>query len=370
MPPELLNINELTNFIAATAPTSGHGPLLAALNSRYPNTPFRLLQEYDGRTWGVGIIDGAGNRVTDRLGKWVDQELALAGGSARTVWQKYKDQGLIRTERVGCCLYLVAPYGPDPDQFYQLEILCGPELTTQQLFDPKPFFTPEGRHDLLSGPALVFGDGERQELAPATYQFEKITNIRRFLRDLVESKRQNRLAELPEMEKRVIHVQEITPGEDGWSESYDVPFLDLAPDWLDLVPPELRLFQDWAQSSAGAGGARICDHWWMQTGEWTDAKGRKQYSLIPQWAEADGGLDLPEISPDWEASPYGVMEQLQQFDNLVGYPFAWYFYMLHGNRIMHSAGGVVANAIKDGLLNLPEYDKKVLVRWKDDQYGF
>jgi hypothetical protein len=60
--------------------------------------------------------------------------------------------------------------------------------------------------------------------------------------------------------------------------------------------------------------------------------------MIPQWADADGGLDLPEIKSSLEASPYGVIEYLDQFDQQVGYPFAWYFYMLHGNRVTSSAG--------------------------------
>lgn len=370
MPPELLNINELTKIITETTPEPGHGPLLAALNDRYPSTPFRLQQENDGRTWSPGIIDQAGTRVTDMLGQWIDQQLLDHGGSAQAVWRKYKDQGLIRTERVGSVLFLVAPYGPQQDQFYQLEILCGPELTTQKLFDPDPMFPAEDRHDLLSGPPLMFSDDQRTELAPARYEFHKMVNIRRFLRDLVESKRKENLERLPELQKKTVRIQEVSYGEEGCeTESYDIPFLDMVPDWLDRTPPELRLFQDWAESSVGQSGHRLCDHWWMQVNEWP-INGRKQYSLIPQWAEADGGLTLPQISPDWDSSPYGLMEQLQQFDRRVGYPFGWFFYMLHGNRITHSAGGVIANAVKDGVLSLPECDEVVLLRWRDRQYGF
>lgn len=370
MPPELLNINELTKIIATTTPTPGHGPLLDALISRYPNTPFRLLQEYDGRTWDVGVIDASGDRVADKLGQWINQELQLVNGSAEAVWRKHKDKGLIRTERVGSCLFMVAPYGPDQDQFYQLEILCGPEMTTQKLFDPKPCYIPEDRHDLLSGPSLVFGDDERVKLAASAYQFEKLVNMRKFLRNLVDADRAERLAQIPEMEKKTIRVQEITLGENGGSESKEVPFLDLAPSWLEREPPAYRLFRDWSESSAGKGGHRICDHWWMQTNEWSAPSGKKSYSLIPQWAAADGGLDLPEIKPDWDASPYSVMESLLQFDREAGYDFAWYFYMLHGNKIGHSAAGVIATAVNDGLLNLPKCDETVLMRWRTDQFGF
>lgn len=368
MTPELLNVTELSRIIAATKPDEDHSALLDALNTRYPNTPFKILQEYDGRGWDVGAIDADGELITDNLGQWITQELELTGGSAEEVWRKYKDRGLVRTERVGSCLYLVASYGPDQDQFYQLEILVGPEMTTQKLFDPQPCLIPEDRHDLLSGPCLQFADDARTELSPPAYQFERLTNIRRFLRDLAESKRLNNLDEISENENKIVRIQEIVL-EEGTSESYEIPWIDMAPGWLDRLPPALRLFQDWAESSAGKGGAKICDHWWMETGEWME-KGRKQFSLTPQWAQTDGGLDLPEISPSWEASPYLVMEQLQQFDLRVGYPFAWYFYALHGNRISPSAAGVVANAVKEGLLNLPECDEKVLLRWREAQYGF
>jgi hypothetical protein len=65
------------------------------------------------------------------------------------------------------------------------------------------------------------------------------------------------------------------------------------------------------------------------------------------------------------------MESLSNFDQQAGYPFAWYFYMLHGNRVSSSAGGVVARAIMDGRISpLPDCDTKVLLRWNSDKYGF
>ena len=370
MPTEIINISEISKIISGLEPTPGHGPLLAALNARYPATPFQLMEESDGRTWDVGIVDQAGVRVTDKLGKWIDQELAAAGGDAGKVWEKYKHSGLKRTERVGSCMYLTAAFGTDPDAFYELKILHGPELTTRMMFDPKESFVPEDRTDLISGPCLVFGDNEREELAPSCYQVEKLINVRRFLRELVECDKAWRQAQLPQQEGKTVRIQEITPGPGGGSVSYEIPFADMCPGWSTRLPAGYRLFQDWQASSAGQGGYRFCEHWWIETSEWVELDGCKRLSLIPQWADADGGLALPVISPDWEASPYGVMEQLQEFDKQVGYPFGWYFYMLHSKRVMPSAGGVIANAVKEGLLRLPACDEAVLLRWRETQYGF
>ncbi len=368
---QILNKIELAQFIKGAPVTTGHEGLLTALHARYPDTPFRLIAEHEGRTWNVGLIDKVGNRVTDKLGQWVNQELALVNGDARKVWMKHKDSGLVRTERDGSVLYLTAPFGTNPDAFYQIEVMVGPEITTKLQFDPKTTFPPEDRHDLVSGSSLTFSDSERQILSPPQYEFEELVNMRQYLRTLVEVENANRLADLPELEKRVIHIHDIVLGPEGGQASTVVPYLDMCPDYLTRTPHAVRFFQDWQESSAGRSGARLCDHWWIRANDYVGADGRRHLYLCPQWADADGGLDLPKIAPDWDDSPYGVMESLSQFDKMVDYPFAWYFFMLHGNRIQHSAGGVVAIAIREGKMNpLPECDEKVLMRWKGDGYGF
>ena len=57
---ELLNINEISHIVSDLPPVPAHGPQLAALNSRYPGTPFRLVEESTGHTWDVRIVDQAG----------------------------------------------------------------------------------------------------------------------------------------------------------------------------------------------------------------------------------------------------------------------------------------------------------------------
>lgn len=366
--PEIININEISEICQKTPVTPDDTGLLAAFNARYPGTPFRLICTSSNRTWDVGIIDDTGNRISDNLEKWVDQELSLTNNDARAVWEKYKNSGLIRTEQKGSSLFLTAAFGSDPDQFYQLEIMCGAEVTTQLLFNLKDTFPPEDRYDLISGHCMLLSEKEQKYLSPQRYEFSDLINVRSFVKSLVEQYKRKRLAEYPELQKKIVRIQEYDL-DAGVQTAADVPFLELCPDWLDRQPGAFRLFQDWAESSAGREGHLFCDHWYLTAGTWKE-KGEQQYSLIPQWSDADGGLDLPEIKPDWKASPYGVMESLAQFDKQVGYPFAWFFYMLHGNRISHSAGGVIANAIKDGLLNFPGHDKDVLLRWRIKQYGF
>ncbi|MRR07585.1 MAG: hypothetical protein EG828_11745 [Deltaproteobacteria bacterium] len=366
---ELLNHNELAAIVTSAPVTYGHAALLDALHGRYPRAGFRLVGERKGRTWQPGIIDREGNRVTDSLGKWIDKQLEACNGSARSVWEQYKDSGLVRTEWSGSVIYLTAPYGSGPDAFFQLEVLVGEEVTTRQMFDPSPWAAPSDRFELVSG-GVQIDEEEQRILSPPRYQFDALINVRKYLRELLDVEMANKLAQLPEMEKKIVHVHKIYPGPEGGQTSQEIPFLEMCPDWLDRVPPAIRFFQDWQESSAGKSGVRLCDHWFIQTTGWKDSEGRRYLSMIPQWADVDGGLDLPQILPDWEASPYGVMESLSQFDQQVGYPFAWYFYMLHGNRIGHSAGSVVANAVRENKLRLPSCDEGVLLRWDARKYGF
>lgn len=368
---KIFNHTELGAIIDATPVTEDHAALLSALHNLHPETPFRLISERGDRGWAPGIIDRDGNRVTTSLVKWIDQELAAAGDNPREVWLRHKNSGLIRTGRVGEMIYLTAPYGPESDAFFQLEILVGPEITTKKLFDPSRTFPPENRCDLLSGPCLVFADSEQQLVSPSKYEFRTLTNVKRFLQNLSENDRAIRIADLPDLEKKVIRVEEITLGSDGGQISKDIPFLRMFPRWVDRIAPEVRLFQDWQNSSAGRSGAQLCNHWHLEMKEWTEKSGRKVFSLIPQWADIDGGLSLPVISPDDEDSPYSVMNSLAEFDRLAGYPFAWYFYMLHNNRVRTTAGVVIAKAIQDGLMKpLPECDEKVLRQWDAEHYSF
>lgn len=373
MKSELLNHNELATIINAVTVTADHSELLTAIKDRYPAVSFNLIARREGYSWKPGLVDRDGNGVTDNLMTWIDQELLAAGNDAREVWRRHKDAGLVKTEWKGERIYITVPFGKDPDAFQQIEILAGSETTAQDFLDLSPTYAPEDRGDLISGPCMVYGPHEQKILSEPQYRFEGITNIKRFLRQLVELHKAEKLAKLPDMEKRTIRVQDIMMGDEGQesSQTKEVPFFELCPDWLDRKPSEFRFFQDWMESSGGRAGRLLCDHWFIQHRDYTDPKGKRSMYLCPQWADADGGLDLPEIAPDHEASPYGVMDSLSEFDRQAGYPFAWYFYMLHGNRVTSSAGGVVARAIIDGRINpLPECDTKVLLRWNIEMYGF
>ena len=149
-----------------------------------------------------------------------------------------------------------------------------------------------------------------------------------------------------------------------------VPFFELYPDWLEQPPYELRFLRDWEQSSAGRGGHRLCDHWFLRLMDYVNHEGRRVLGFIPQWADSDGGTDLPRITADEEASVFGIMAEVERFDTQTGYPFSWYFYMLHDNRVAPSVGRVLARGLREGRIRLPEGDEAVLMQWDKRPYVF
>jgi hypothetical protein len=372
---ELFNIQELTRLAAAAPHDEGHAGLLSALRERYPDVEFLLAAA--GGEWSSCnrcLVDASGNKIADDFSAWARAEYDAAGQDINALWEKYRDAGLVLGEVCGTTLYIAAPYSSDPDAFFQIEIELSHEVTSLHAFPSKSWGPPEDLADLCS-PFMLHGVEDTLELSLWRYKFRRLTNMRQFLKEMNDVERRNRLAELPEMERKVIRTTIITESGQAGNGCWDVndqvtetPFLDMFPDWLDRLPPGVRFFQDWKESSASAW--RLCDHWRLELNDYTDKDGKRHMSITPQWANSSPGLDLPEISPDYEASPYGVMESLIQFDELLGVKFGWYFYALHGNRITGSAISVVARGVKEGKIRLLERDEKVVLRWDESSYGF
>jgi hypothetical protein len=363
---ELLNAAELTNLCPGVSYEAGHAGLLANLQTRYPEAHLRLVAVRDGWTHDGGrLLTPGGEEVASDWLQWVEGKYAASGQNARLVWEQFREQGLLITETEGMSLYLAVPFGSAPDAFQQLEIIATREVIKGHLFQQEPYNAPEDLLDLRY--PIFYSDFAKQEITPWRYSFERLTNIRRFLRDLVENHQERLQVDLPVMQQRTIH--RVTLNDDAVV-SETIPFLDLFPDLLDQAPHGLRFFQDWEQSSAGRSGHRLCEHWFLRLLDYTDHKGCCVKSLIPQWADSDGGLELPKIESGEESSVFAVMADLERFDAQTGYPFSWYFYLLHGNRVEHRVGHVVARGLREGRVGLPECDELVLLRWDEHPYGF
>jgi hypothetical protein len=64
------------------------------------------------------------------------------------------------------------------------------------------------------------------------------------------------------------------------------------------------------------------------------------------------------------------MDLLQRSDEQLDCSMAWFFFMLHGNRVVSSVGDQLAEAVDDGAITLPSWHRDVLLGWKAAPYLF
>jgi hypothetical protein len=154
-----------------------------------------------------------------------------------------------------------------------------------------------------------------------------------------------------------------TPLQPGYRE---IEITEEDPEYLRRLVALERFYADWTVSSAGRLGNRLVDHWAMRFIDYDDGHGRQLHG-IPIWLTRQ---ELPKIEVAAGESAFALMDRLQRFDEQLGCAMAWYFFMLHGNRVTAAVGQRVAEAVEDGGVALPNWDRDVLLRWKAVPYGF
>ena len=284
------------------------------------------------------------------------------GGDIEALWEKHKGKGLLRTETIVKTLRLAFPFGRGVADYWQLEVEMETDVCTGYAIPSD--YPPASKGDLYSYRTESFSECL---IRPAHYKFKKTTNIRNFSRDIqvAHLDRKNRM--LPEAERRRVLVQTAT--QEG-NKLEELPFLEFAaPGWLNSSPAELRLLQDWAESSAGESGEPLWRHWSLSLFDYSDDKGRV-LGFTPRWANADGEPDLPYIEPNRFSNIYGLMDALGKFDSKTGCPFSWFFHLVYGNRIDPKVGLSLVSHLENGKIRLKENDERVLLRWAENKYGF
>jgi hypothetical protein len=126
-----------------------------------------------------------------------------------------------------------------------------------------------------------------------------------------------------------------------------------------------RFMQDWADSSAN-DNARFCRHWVLALRESRGQDGLPQLSAKPVPTFAG---ELPALSTGERVRGAALANAIHGYDRHVGYPFAWYFTML----AQKSANVALADAVLADQMGAYEYlparDLKVLRNWECRPYG-
>lgn len=359
---EIINLDQIHKIVGTAPYTADHSALLAALRERYPGQEFNHVGSRGPWTRRLDtVVDSSCRVVSEHYREWITAEYKSARGMA-PLFAKYADAGLQLIEEEGLTVIVTIPYGSSADAFFQLQIPASHRTVMGPVFSK--YWQSENLQDLLD--PFRSSDGEPISVTPWAYEPDDIqlTNVRRYMQDIAELRYAEKLEQLPEVERKIVRV--ITVSGDRPQQQEDVPFLDLHPDWLERPCNEVRFMADWQESSAGS--YRLCDHWWLNLRDY-EIDGRRSMAFVPYWATADGER-VNEVTTTEEETVYSLMDRLVGFDSRAGYPFAWYFYMLHGNRVHYSVGVKISEGIEAGRIHLPERDERVLQRWIHRQYGF
>lgn len=362
-----LQADGLAEAVAEALPAKSHSALLQAVRSCCPAwTNLRVVAEREGGWWGKRkVIAPSGEVVADDHEAWLAAELDRDDGNLSATQARLQPMGYRLSECSVSTLYLAHDRSADPSDFVQLEVYLEHETVDRRMFSAygMGYLSLRTVRDLVD--AAEQGEGlpenERVAVGAIRYRLHRAVDVQQFVREAsgVEGARQ------AIARQRYIMVTDVDESS-RVHEPKPVRIGDLDPEGLLYPWPGQRLMDDWAASSAGMSGARLCHHWALQLSDYTDPKGARWMSLVPVWAHR-AKIAALEKRP---ASDSNLLEKLRSIDRRTGAPFNWYFYMLHGNLVEPWAGKAIATAARDGIVDLPEHDLAVLNRWVERSYGF
>lgn len=356
----------LETIVSGTTYRVDHKPLVDVLRSKTGLDTLRYSTFRDGFLYQRShclVIDEHGESL-GRLGEWLPPQLEAAGGDPVKVWEAHRDGPLRLVNSRITKLLFAAPYGDAAHEYVQIEVSGHARYIESRLFSRSPHDKPHRTEDLLDNFGFYesrFSVDDQRPWGEPLYAFDRAFDLAAVLQTVDELD-----AESKARNERLVIITKTADSRQA--ELQRRPYFEAFPDQRDLLPPARRLFQDWDRSSAGRSGARFCDHWFVDYSSWKDTRfGRRSVSVIPQWATR---RKMPKIVRAKNQTVFGLYDKLLKLDEKAGYPFAWYFFMLHGNRIEDWVGEMMAKAIESRVIELPEHDRVVLREWNEHRYGF
>lgn len=360
----LLSIPGLAEAVAAAPVTDKHQHLLRTVRQFEPLNAAKLATTSDQGGWLVKrkVLSVDGDLIHDNHKEWLRLELEADAGHAGTTRARLRDKGFLLSVCAVKRVYLVQDRGgASQADFLQVEIRIEDEWIDRKMFSLDSWReTPRDLRDLVDAAEEgdPVSDEARRRLRPSSYAMERVVDVARFVEEAEDLEAQQR----EKLRGRRYELSDSYTGEVERIATID----ELSPGWDRYPVKARRLFNDWAASSAGRSGARICDHWVMQTTDWTDDNGQRWMSLIPAWTFDKKMAEIPSN----KGGAYELFGKLEKLSHRTKAPFAWYFYMLHGNKVDDGAGKRILAAAEEGLIVLPEHDYRVLKAWRTNPYGF
>lgn len=357
-----MEIAGLGDAVGNATVSSGHASLQAALRRNAPLCNAKLATTRGG-SWlsRRKVLTAAGDLVADDHEAWLEVQCAADGGNAGRTLHRLARLDYRLTECEITTLYLTHDAGGPQDNFIQLTVYQEDEFVDRRMFDPAGghwWRDPKDVNDLrqASEEGPRFDNEGRRRYRPSAYRLARAVEIAAFMKEAVAV----------DAARRAVQRQRTLVVTDGGGQTRHMTVEELDPEGARYAWPGQRLLDDWTLSSAGRDGARVCDHWVFQTSDYTDPKGERLLSVVPAWTNVRRIAEIARAP----RSVYELFGKLESIDSRLGVPFAWYFYMLHGNRVHAWAGRRILEGAEDGKIVLPEHDYRVLKNWYERPYGF
>lgn len=311
-----LSGQQISELCKRLIPAKDDHTLLDKIQSMVPEEPVRLARTGDEWYRIGGVVDGNGNRISKDLIEWVERTFLECGQNFQTLIDHALERQLIATRQIGRTLYFVIETGSRAEDFMLLEIDKIQEVADRLVINEACL--PEDQEDLVDplNPASI----ESYNLGHARYHYRRKTDIRLFM----ETLKQHHGAEHP--------VQ--------------------------------RFIDDWNRSSAGK--SIFAKDWIIRPYQHT---GRYGEQIINAEVININTQRLPHLEDLVGKHGNALNTLLNRFDRHVGYPFAWFFYMVKGKLVSPHNGEAVYKDLSGDFAYLPARDEAVLRAWIESPYN-
>ncbi len=298
-----------------TPPNENHQALLTALNHDAGVAQFALAKI--GKEWYRlgGVTNAFTHRVSDNFMQWAEAAFADAGEDMEAFIAKHGESAYQITRFDGRTLYFTAFIGPNPADFVQLEVDMLQEVIDRPLIDAAS--PPMDLGELID--PLDYSPSAGESLGAARYVLKRLTHMGDFINAL---------------DRQAFHVTRVH-----------------------------RFIQEWRQSSAF--NEPFCRHWIFKLTESIGQLGESQLSATPI---SLCSASLPKLDDAPQLNPIDLANALRRFDRRVGYPFAWYFFMVRQKAVTPIVAKAVVQHIQQDFRYLPERDMVLLQQWLRDPY--
>lgn len=313
----------LAKLCKTVLPSQGEELLLAKLQALTPD--FKVHLARTGHEWYRigGIVDAQGKRIANNLIEWTERTFIECGKNLQTLIAHTLEQNLIATRQIGNTLYFVIQTGKKAEDFIQIDIDKTHEIADRLLVsesqppeDLEEFIDPLDAHTI-----------QAFSIGTARYAYRRKTDVALFMQEL--NKQAQALS--------------------GSMEDH----------------PVQRFMNDWNNSSAGLNAA-LSDDWIIRPYRHT---GRFGEQIINVELINTQTKNLPELGSSDGKKGTALHNLLTRFDRQVGYPFAWFFYMLKGKLVSPESGAAVFKDISKDFAYLPDRDAAVLKNWIKSPYN-